>query len=154
MAGWPRLARSERGGRVPAPRPLRTLFVQERQELVLIEPLCWADVQAGRALCARCARLVNRRLELMEWGRSLHRKINETWVHPHIITPVFTKIRASFKHPAPSRSSAGQSRRPASPTLPRDRANVPGLSSRWACGGAAAIRPSAQVGSGQEVRVQ
>lgn len=111
--------------------------MQEWQELVIIEPLCRPDVQAGMALCARCARLVNRRLELMEWVRSL-RKMNETWVHPHVITPVITKIRDSFKHPAQSTRCAVQSRRPASHTLPHDKANVPGLSSRWACGGTAA----------------
>lgn len=58
-----------------------------------------------------------------------------------MITPVFTKIRASLKHPAQSTSSAVQSHRAASHTRPRHRADVPGLSSRGACGGAAAIRP-------------
>lgn len=89
----------------------------------------------------------------MEWGRS-SRKINETWVHPHVTTRVFTKIWGSFKHPAQSRRRTVHSHRPASRTLPPGKAGVPGLSLI-----AVGVRsgrgdpPSAEVGSGQ-VRVQ
>lgn len=56
-----------------------------------------------------------------------------------LITPIFAEIRDSFKHPAPSRRCAVRSHRPASDTLPHDKAGVPGLSWRWACGGAALV---------------
>lgn len=48
--------------------------------------LCWQ----GMALYAQYVQLVNRTLKVLKEVRNLH-KINETWVHPHVITHVLLK---------------------------------------------------------------